>query len=80
MAREILAIFEVELVLSALFRRTGGDDIPGRRIAQDGGAELFVHQNAGPSRWHASGQRRSEAVVDHLFGTGDVGGLRVAQG
>ena len=79
MAREILAIFEVELVLSALLRRTGRDDALGGRIAQDGSAELLVHQDAGLRRGRAARQRRLEAVVDHLLGAGDLGGLRVAQ-
>jgi len=46
---KILAIFEVELVLPALLRRAGGDDALGGRVAQDGGAELLVHQDAGLS-------------------------------
>ena len=58
MAREILAIFEVELVLPALLRRAGGDDTLGRRIAQDGGAELLVDQDAGLLLGHAAGERR----------------------
>ena len=79
MAREILAILEVELVLAALLGRTGGDDTLGRRIAQDRGAELLVDQDAGLVLGHAAGQRRAEAVIDDLLGAGDFGGLRVAE-
>jgi hypothetical protein len=79
MAREILAIFEVELVLSALLRRGRGDDTLGSCIAQNGGAELLVHQNAGLFLGHASGERRLEAIVDDLLGAGDFGCLRIAQ-
>ena len=44
------------------------------RIAQDGGAELLVDQDAGLLLRHAAA-RRLEAVVDHLLGGGDLGGL-----
>jgi hypothetical protein len=80
MARETLAIFEIELVLSALLRRAGGDDTLGGRIAQDRGAELLVHQDAGLFLGHAAGERRLEAIVDDLLGAGDFGCLRIAQG
>ena len=78
MAGEILAIFEVELVLAALFRRAGGGDIVGSCIAQNGGAKLLVHQDAGLFLRHATGERRFEAVVNDLLGTSDFGCLRVA--
>jgi hypothetical protein len=78
MAREILAILEIELVLSALLGRAGGDDTPRNRIAQDRGAELLVHQDAGLLLRHASAERRAEAIVDNLLGAGDFGRLRLA--
>src|SRR6185369_6015016 len=79
MAREILAILEVELLLSALLRRAGGDDALGSGIAEDGGAELLVHQDAGLLLGRASGERRQQAVVDDLLGARDLGSLRIAQ-
>jgi hypothetical protein len=78
-AREILAVLEVELVLSAFLGRTGGDDALGLRIAQDRGAELLVDQDAGLVGGRAAAQRRAEAVLDDLLGAGDFGGLRVAE-
>ena len=79
MAREILAIFEIELLLPALFRRAGGDDILGGRLLKDRGAELFVHQDAGLFLGHSSDQRRLEAFVDDLLGAGDFGRLGIAE-
>jgi hypothetical protein len=75
---EVLAILEVERVLSALLRRAGGDDALGGRIAQDGGAELLVHQDAGLFLGRASSERRQEAIVDDLLGASDFGCLRIA--
>src|SRR6185369_4179422 len=62
MAREILAILEVELLLSALLRRAGGDDALGSGIAEDGGAELLVHQDAGAPK------KKAGILVDEQFG------------
>ena len=43
-----------------------------RGVAQDGGAELLVDQDAGLRLGHAGGDRGLEAVVDHLLGRGDL--------
>jgi hypothetical protein len=79
MAREIFAIFKIELGRSALLRRAGGDDTLASRIVQDGGAELLVHQDARLFLGHPGGERRLEAVVDDLLGDGDLGRLRIAE-
>ena len=78
-AREILAIFEIEFVLPAFLRRASGGDVLGGGVAQNGGAELLVHQDAGLLLRHAAGERAMKAVVDHLLGAGDLGCLRIAQ-
>ena len=44
---EVLAVLEVELVLAALLGRAGRDVAVLRRVAEDLGAELLVHEDAG---------------------------------
>ena len=58
MAREILAIFKTEFVLSAFLRRASGGDLLGRCVAQNGGAKLLVGSLVS---WHATrhGQKPS---------------------
>ena len=79
MAGEVLAVLEVELVLPAFLRRTGSNDELGPGIAQDGGAELLVDQDARPVARRAAGQCREEAVVDDALGGRDLGRLGRAQ-
>ena len=69
---EILAVFEVELLLPALFGGAGCRITLRRGIAQDGGAELLVHQNAGFLLRHSGGDGSLESVVDHLLGGSDL--------
>ncbi len=76
---EVLAVLEIELVLPALLGGTGRGVAVFRGVAEDGGAELLVHQDAGLFLWHACGERRLEAVIDDPLGAGDFGCLRVAQ-
>ena len=73
---EVLAVFEIELVLAALLGGARGGITVRGGIAQNGGAELFVHQDAGLLLGHAGRDGGLEAVVDHLLGGGDLGGLR----
>ena len=80
MTGEIFAIFKGEFGLSAFLRRTSGDNVLGGRVAQDGGAELFVDKNAGLLLRCAVRERGQEALVDDLFGAGDLRRLRIAQG
>ena len=75
---EILAILEIEFVLPAFLRRASGDDIPGRGIAQNGGAKLLVDKDARLLLRYAAGERRKKAIVDHAFGSGDLCRLRIA--
>jgi carbon-monoxide dehydrogenase small subunit len=77
-ACEILAILEIEFVLSAFLRRASGDDIPGRGVAQDGGAKLLVDKDARLILRYAAGERCKKAIVDDSFGSGDLRRLRIA--
>jgi hypothetical protein len=79
MARKRLAIFEIEFVLAALLRRAGGDDAFGLGIAENGGAELFIDQDARLILWHTGVKGRFESLIDDPLGTGDLGGLCFAQ-
>lgn len=79
MAGEIIAIFELELVLPALLRRAGRCKALDARVAQNGRAELFVCQNAG---FFLRDTRRDcgfESLVNDLFGIGDLCRLPLAQ-
>ena len=75
MPREIVVVFEVELVLAAFLGRRGRDEALGGRIAQDRRAELFVDQDASPIVRHAVGHGFEEAIVNDLLASGHVGGL-----
>ena len=78
MACEILAILEIEFVLSALLGRASGDDIPGRGVAQDGGAKLLVDRMPAFSFGTPPASAAMKAIVDDPLGGGDLGRLRIA--
>jgi hypothetical protein len=78
MAREILAVFKVEVLLTALLRWTGGDDVFRSCIAQDAGAELLVDQDAGLFFWQATGQGGAKSIIDDRLGAADFGCLLLA--
>ena len=75
MPGEIFAVFEIEFVLPALLDAAGGRVVVCRRVAEDGGAELLVGQDARFLLRHAVPDRGLEAIVDHLLGCGDFGRL-----
>jgi len=72
---EVLAVLEVELVLTALLGGAGEHVALGRRIAEDGCAEPLIHEDGSLVRGDAGGEGSLEAVVDHLLGGGDLRGL-----
>ena len=76
---EIRAVFEVELLLPALFGGTGCCKPLRRGIAEDGGAELLVNQNAGFLLGHTSRQGRLKGVIDDLLGRSNLCRLLWAQ-
>src|SRR6266852_5509623 len=69
---EILAVLKIELFLSAFFGRARGCIAVHPRVMKDGCSELLVHQDAGLLLRYAGFEGRSEAVVDDLFGGGDL--------
>ena len=73
--REVLAVLEIELRLTALFGGARGRVSVRRRVAKDGGPELLVHQDAGLVFRNAASDGGQEAVVDDLLGGGDLRGL-----
>ena len=75
MRRKIFAVLEVELVLSALFRRARGRVAFLGCIAKNRGSELFVDQNAGLIFGHSRIDGGFESVVDDSLGGGDLGCL-----
>ncbi len=79
MTVELLAVLEVELILPALLGRAGRDVAVLRRVAEDVGAELLVHQDAGLRLGDALGKGLLEAVVDHPLHGGDLRRLLVGQ-
>ena len=76
---ELRAVLEVELVLSALLRRSRGDVTAPGGVAQDGGAKLLVDQDGRSILRDPAGDSGPEARVDHLLGGGNLGRLRRAQ-
>src|SRR5215467_549039 len=76
---EILAVFEVELLLPTLFSGACCRKPLLLGIAEDGGAELLVNQNTGFLLGHSSGQGSLEGVIDHLLGGSDLRRLFRAQ-
>ena len=79
MAGEVFAVLEVELILAALLGRARSDVAVLGRVAEDLGAELLVHQDAGFMLGNAAGQGLLEAVVDHLLHGGDLRRLLAAE-
>ncbi len=65
--RKRLAIFELELVRTALLDRDRGDVATAYRIAKNAGAEFFINQNAGARRRHPIVDGFPEAIVDELL-------------
>mgnify|MGYP003694178497 CR=1 FL=1 len=80
MRGEVVAVLEIELRLPALLGGTRGHVPFGRGIAQDGGAELLVDEDAGPLLPNTGRDGAREAVIDHALGGRDlrrlVGGQR----
>ena len=70
-AREVVAVLEVELVLTALLRRGGGEEATRPRVAEDRGAELLVDEDARARLRHATRDGGKEAVVDDRLGRRD---------
>src|SRR5262245_22123425 len=77
---EVVAILEVKLVLPALLRGGCGNVAMLGRILENGVPELLIDEDAGALLRHSAGDSGFEAVVDHLFGGGDLCGLFRAQG
>src|SRR5216117_1974116 len=72
---ELGAELKVEFILSALLGGTCGHETIRRGVAQNGRAKLFVHENARFLLRHTGAAGGFEAVVDHLFGGCNFGGL-----
>ena len=71
-AGEVLSVLENELLFPAFFNGAGDRVTVLGTIPQDGGAELFVHEDGGVLLWHRIFDRGQEGVVDHLLGGGDL--------
>src|SRR5262245_29383672 len=69
---EVIAVFELEFLLSTLLDGARERVTTSGRVAKDGGAELLVHQDACLLLWHAGFDSGLEAVVDDLLGAGDL--------
>src|SRR5262245_25344450 len=69
---EVIAVFELELLLSALLDGVCERVTARGRVAKDVGAELLVHQDACLLLWHAGFDSGLEAVVDDLLGARDL--------
>src|SRR4029077_11055623 len=67
MPGKILAVLEVKLILTALLCRTRRTVALLRGIAQDGRAELFVHEDSRLLLWHPPRQSGLKPVIDCLF-------------
>jgi hypothetical protein len=70
--REVVAVLEVELRLAALLSRARRRVPLRRRVAQDCGSELLVHQDPGPVLGYTGRDGGPEAVVNHPLGVGDL--------
>ena len=77
---EVLAVLEVEVLLATLLRRGGEGEALGCRIPENGRSELLIHEDAGLGFGDAGGKRALEAVVDDLFGGGNLRRLRGIKG
>ena len=75
MLRERIAVFELELLLSALLRRCARDATARFRVAQDFGAILLIDQDSSLFLCDATRQRGAESIVDHALGFGNLVGL-----
>src|SRR3981081_2306320 len=76
---KLFAIVKIKLFLPTFLGWTRGQVTIRLCIAQDGGTELFVYQNARLFPGHATGQRGLESVVDHLLCGTDPGSLLFRQ-
>src|SRR5262249_1190931 len=76
---EVLAVLEIELVLAALLGRAGRDVAAAVGVAEDGGAELLIDQDARLLLRHPGSDGHLEALVDDLLGGGDLRRLRRRQ-
>ena len=72
---EIGAELKVKFVVPAFLGRARGDETIRRGVPQNGGAKLFVHENARLFPGHSGRNGGFEAVVDHLFSCGDFSDL-----
>jgi hypothetical protein len=69
---KFVAVFEVELFLAALLRRSRGDESISCGLAQNVSAELLVDKDAGPILRHPGRDSGLEGVIDHRFGGADL--------
>ena len=79
MPRKVVAVLEVELVLPTLLRGGCSHVSVLGRILQNSGPELLVDEDAGALFGDSRRDGGLEAVVDHLFGGGDLRRLLCAQ-
>src|SRR5713226_4737767 len=79
MLPEVFSILEIKLVLSAFFRRARSEVSCRACIAQNRGAKLLVHQNAGLFFRHARVDGGCESVIDDALGGRNFGCLLRAQ-
>src|SRR5580698_6920082 len=77
---EALTVFEVELILSALFCRAASRVSLRTRITQNCGAELLVHKNSGLLPGHAGVGGCRKRLIDDPLGGGNFRRLLRAQG
>jgi hypothetical protein len=69
---KVLAVFEVELILSTFFRRARGRKTLLGCVAKDRGAKLFVHEDTRFLFGHPGSDSGLEAVIRHLLGSSDL--------
>ncbi len=69
---ELLAVLEVELVLAALLRGTGGNEPLLVSVVQNGRTKLLVHEDAGVILRYSVRDGGLEAVVNHLLDGGNL--------
>src|SRR5262249_3687570 len=71
----IRAVFEIEFILAALLGRAGGGVAVLDGVAENGRAELLVHEDARLVLGHAGSYGGLESVVNHLLGGSELGRL-----
>src|SRR4029450_323551 len=76
---KVLAVLEVEFVLTALLSGASNGVAVLLCLTKDGGAELLVDQDASLLLWYTGLDRGAEAVVNHLLSGGDFRRLRGSQ-